>query len=92
MCVACQKYFSIDYGPKKEVLWIPYVDGISFRKLGNQHGLSGKQAYQRVIKELQLLPTSIALTREYCEYASGILIIDGKYVKVKGYKQKIPWL
>lgn len=42
--------------------------------------------------ELKLLPTSIDLTRNYCTYASGILIIDGKYVKVRGYKQKIPWL
>lgn len=27
-----------------------------------------------------------------CEYACGILIIDGKYVKVRGYKQKIPFI
>lgn len=46
----------------------------------------------RVIEELKLLPTSIDLTKKYCSYSSGILIIDGKYVKVKGYKQKIPWL
>lgn len=46
----------------------------------------------RVIAELKLLPSSIDLTRSYCSYISGTLIIDGKYVKVKGYKQKIPWL
>lgn len=63
-----------------------------FRKLGNENDLSGKQAYVRVIEELKLLPTSLDLTREYCSYSSGILIIDGKYVKVRGYKQKIPWL
>lgn len=34
----------------------------------------------------------MALTKEFCSYSSGILIIDGKYVKVRGYKQKIPWL
>ena len=54
--------------------------------------MSGKQAYLRVFKELNSLPTSVNLTKEYCSYPSGILIIDGKYVKVKGYKQKIPWL
>ena len=54
--------------------------------------MSGKQAYLRVFKELNSLPTSVDLTKEYCSYTSGILIIDGKYVKVKGYKQKIPWL
>lgn len=46
----------------------------------------------RVIEELKLLPTSIVLTRQYCSYNYGVLIIDGKYVKVKGYNQKIPWL
>lgn len=54
--------------------------------------MSGVAAYNRVIKELKLLPTSVDLTREYCQYSSGVLIIDGKYVKVLGYKQKIPWL
>ena len=63
-----------------------------FRKLGDENHLSGKQAYARVIKELKLLPTSIELTKNYCSYVSGILVIDGKYVKVLGYKQKIPWL
>lgn len=28
----------------------------------------------------------------YCEYSSGILIVDGKYVKVRGHKQKIPFI
>lgn len=63
-----------------------------FRKLGNENNLSGKQAYVRVVEELKLLPTSIDVTKNFCAYYSGILIIDGKYVKVKGYKQKIPWL
>jgi len=54
--------------------------------------MSGVAAYQRVIQELKLLPTSIELTKQFCSYQSGILIIDGKYVKVRGYKQKIPWL
>lgn len=91
-CLSCKKYFSIDYGRKEEPWWIPYVDGVPFRKLGNERGLSGKQAYVRVIEELKLLPTSIEVTKDVCSYTSGILIIDGKYVKVRGYKQKIPWL
>lgn len=39
-----------------------------------------------------MLPENTELTRQYCEYSSGILIIDGKYVKVRGYKQKIPFI
>mgnify|MGYP001570938294 FL=1 len=63
-----------------------------FRKLGNEYGMSGVAAYKRVIAELQLLPANIDLTQNYCEYTSGILVIDGKYVKVRGFKQKIPFI
>ncbi len=91
-CLGCRKYFSIDYRRKEELFWITYVDGVPFRKLGNERGFSGKQAYWRVMTELKLLPTSVALTKEYCVYTSGILIVDGKYVKVRGCQKKIPWL
>lgn len=74
------------------MLWIPHIDGVPFRKLGDEYGLSGKQAYTRVFEELSHLPDNTALTQRYCIYSSGILIIDGKYVKVRGYKQKIPFI
>lgn len=38
------------------------------------------------------MPDCFELTREYCEYSSGILIIDGKYVKVRGYKERMPFI
>lgn len=38
------------------------------------------------------MPDVRDLTRDYCEYSSGILIIDGKYVKVRGYQHKIPFI
>ncbi|MDP2637428.1 MAG: transposase, partial [bacterium] len=44
------------------------------------------------MKELTGLPQSIDLTRDLCSYSSGILVMDGKYVKVKGYPQKIPFI
>lgn len=74
------------------MLWIPHIDGIPFRKLGDEYGLSGKQAYVRVFEELKSLPSCHEVTRQLCEYTSGILVIDGKYVKVRGYKQKIPFI
>lgn len=82
----------VDHRKKKEPLWIPHIDGIPFRKLGDEHGMSGKQAYVRVFAELESLTDNTGLTRVHCEYASGILIIDGKYVKVKGNKRKIPFI
>jgi len=65
---------------------------VPFRKLGDEHGISGKQAYLQVIDELKQLPNNFEITKQYCEYQSGVLIIDGKYIKVKGYKQKIPFI
>jgi transposase-like protein len=73
-------------------LWIPHIDGIPFRKLGDEYGLSGKQTYLRVFAELAQLPKVIDITKQYCRYTCGILIMDGKYIKVRGFKQKIPWI
>ena len=45
-----------------------------------------------MFNELKALPDCFDLTREYCEYSSGILIIDGKYIKVRGYTERIPFI
>ncbi len=44
--------------------------------------------------QLDTLPDNTALTQEFCDPAkfSGILILDGKFVKVKGHKAKIPFI
>lgn len=44
------------------------------------------------MSELTQLPDNTELTKEFCTYSSGILIVDGKYIKVRGYKQKIPFI
>jgi transposase-like protein len=82
----------VDHRKKEPAFWIPNIDGIPFRKLGDENDLTGVQAYNRVFTELELLPKNLDITRQYCEYSSGILIIDGKYIKVRGYKQKIPFI
>ena len=92
MCTQCGKSFSINHRHKEEPLWIPHIDGVPFRKLGDEHGLSASQAYNRVFHELGRLPDNTELTRQYCTYSSGILIMDGKYIKVRGYTQKIPFI
>ena len=38
------------------------------------------------------LPDNTWLTSQYCNRFSGILVVDGKHVKVKGYKKKIPFI
>lgn len=38
------------------------------------------------------LPENTWLTANYCNRWSGILAVDGKHVKIKGYKKKIPFI
>ena len=65
-----------------------------FRKLGDENQLSGKQTFLRVERELSQLPLSFQLTKALCDPKrfSGILILDGKYVAVKGFNAKIPFI
>lgn len=91
-CKVCKQSFSINHGRKKDVWWISHIDGIPFRKLGDERGVTGVTAYNEVFHELSLLPSCVFVTESVCEYTSGIFIIDGKYVKVRGYKQKIPFI
>jgi hypothetical protein len=76
------------------LLWIEHIDGVPFRKLGDENSLGGAQAYNRVIAELGHLPDNIWLTKQLCDPKrfSGILDMDGKYVAVKGFNAKIPFI
>lgn len=93
-CAAGKHSFSIDYRAKPEPLWIPHIDGVPLRKLGDEHNLSPSQTYARVIAEFNRLPENTALTKEYCDRARfcGILVVDGKFVKVRKFEQKIPFI
>lgn len=56
--------------------------------------MSGKQAYLKVSRELEQLPLNWELTRDLCDpkLFCRILIIDGKYIGVKGFEKKIPFI
>jgi len=82
----------VDYQKKKNPLWIRHMDGASFRALGNEMGLSPSQTYRQILKEMNSLPENTRLTYDYCNRFCGILNVDGKYVKVKGYEKKIPFI
>ncbi|MCL5667225.1 MAG: transposase [Patescibacteria group bacterium] len=71
-----------------------HIDGVGFRRLGDENILSGPQTYACVIVEMEQLPKNDWLTKELCDLArcQGILILDGKYVAVKGFERKIPFL
>ena len=76
------------------MLWIEHIDGVGFRRLGDENTLSGPQTYARVITEMDQLPKNSFLTQTLCDLSRcmGILILDGKYVAVKGQLRKIPFL
>lgn len=74
-------------------MWISHVDGLPLRKLADERGLSPAGAYARVIAELDTLRDNTDITITSCVYESpGILILDGKFVKVRGYAEKIPFI
>lgn len=93
-CKSCRRFFSICHGFDPGVLWIEHIDGVPFRKLGNENDLSGKQTFLRIKKELGELPPNEQLTQTLCDLAKfcRILILDGKYVAVKGFERKIPFI
>lgn len=56
--------------------------------------LSGKQIFLKVRLAISLLLWNWELTKQVCDpkLFSGILILDGKYIAVKGFNQKIPFI
>ena len=65
---------------------------MSFRTLGEKYGVDPATAYRRCLKVLTGLPDCIDITRNFCSKFCGILLVDGKYIAVKGYDRKIPVL
>lgn len=63
---------------------------MSFRSLGFRDGLSGSTTYRRYQAEIENNLQCIDITRNYCSKFCGILLVDGKFVSVKGYDRKIP--
>lgn len=94
-CQTCKHWFHVnrsrDKNPSKQLL-IQHLSGISFRNLSEMHGCGVATAYRKVKNGLEELPTCIDVTRWYCQKFQGVLLVDGKYVKVKRYDRKIPVL
>lgn len=66
------------------------MSGLSFRSLGEILGLNASTVYRKVKALLNELPLCADLSRGNDKHYCGILLVDGKYVHVKGYKDKIP--
>lgn len=68
------------------------VNGMAFRSLAYQFQVSVGGAYTTVASQLNELPHCTEVTRQYCNRFCGVLLVDGKYITVKGYNRKIPVL
>ena len=92
-CLSCFKWFQINRSqrtaPTKQLL-LQHLSGLSFRSLSDLHGCGVATAYRRVEQGLKELPTCIDVTRWYCQKFQGVLLVDGKYVRIKKYDRKIP--
>jgi len=73
---------------------LPHIDGVPERKLANEYDLSEGKVHGTIVRELDALPENSWLTKEYADISkySRILVLDGKYIKVRGYEKKIPML
>ena len=69
---------------------LTHIQGKSFRSIAESAGFSAPTAYRAYLKASKDIPVCIDVTRNYCSRFCGILLVDDKYVKVRGYKKKIP--
>jgi transposase-like protein len=94
-CQTCKHWFQVNRSQEKvesKKLLVQHLSGISFRSLSEIHGCGVATAYRKVKTGLEELPTCIDVTRWYCQKFQGVLLVDGKYVKVKKNTRKIPVL
>lgn len=92
-CQNCKHWFQINHkaskiNPKK--LLLLHLDGLSFRSLANIFNISVGSAYNYCLTEMRKLPQVADITRQYSGRFCGILLTDGKFIKVKNYDRKIP--
>jgi transposase-like protein len=92
-CKDCEKSFSIDHREKEKLL-ISHLKGMSIRALAHKTGRSIGSIARQLKQEMDALPHNNEITLQYCQKNRfwGVLLVDGKYVKVKGYEKKIPFI
>lgn len=93
LCRSCGQWFQVNRGHRvRRISLRAHLSGASFRTLALAHDVSVGTAYMQVTKLRDGLPHCADITRQYCSRFCGILLVDGKYIMVKGYDRKIPVL
>lgn len=91
-CKDCGCYFQINRSKSKSLqnILLSYIQGKSFRSIAESSDVTAPTAYRAYLRASKSIPLCIDVTRNYCSRFCGILLVDGKYLKVRGYKKKIP--
>ncbi|MBU2102468.1 MAG: transposase [Candidatus Omnitrophica bacterium] len=71
---------------------LDYLDGKPLRKIADKSNCCAATALAKCNKQLRELPHNNDVTKRFCDRFCGILVVDGKYIAVKGYEKKIPLL
>ena len=91
-CKTCNSWFSINHKRKEPRVLTDHIDGKPLRTIAAKAKQSKSKVGRKYLDELKQLPDNNEVTYKYCNRFCGILVVDGKYVKVKGYEKKIPLL
>lgn len=92
-CKDCNEWFSIDFRSKKIKSVIEdHIDGKPIRKIADKNKTSPSTIARKYHDQLKNLPHNNEITKRHCDRFCGILIVDGKFVKVRGFEKKIPML
>lgn len=67
-----------------------HLSGMSYRTLALEHEISVGKAWKQTQVTIKSLPHCFDVTRVYCGHYPGILLVDGKYLRVEPDKRKIP--
>jgi hypothetical protein len=84
----------VDHRRIAEPILSSHIKGTSLRTLATNIGKGIGGTYRQFVKELKALPHNNEVTECYCNWKrfGGALVVDGKYVAVKGYDGKIPFI
>lgn len=92
-CKSCSKHSTFDFGRPDitlEEILIRHLEGTSIRKLSDQLNASKSDIDRKVRSGLQKVPNSNHISEIICnDFHYGYLLVDGKYVHVKGHKNKV---
>lgn len=91
-CQSCEGWFSLNRTKKNKTSLHLHLKGLSYRDLSSESGVSLGKSWYSVQEKIEKLPHCFDITRKYCSGYTGILLVDGKYLRVMPYERKIPVL